>query len=75
VNGRRYLVIFATDASLLSATVADVRAESELEAISIARRTDPPKHPWKIAVAKPWPAWCESVGHAVTLIAEDRAAP
>ncbi len=72
---RRYLVVFASCGALRDATVADVLAGSELEAIAIARRTEAVAHPWKIATATPWPGWCTSVGHAESLIAEDRAAP
>ena len=58
---RRYLVVFCPRARPRDATVVDVHAHHELEAIMKARREHEPEHVWSVATARPWPVgWIDA---------------
>lgn len=57
----RYLVVFCSRTRPRDATVVDVHARHELEAIATARREHEPEHPWSVASARPWPrGWIDA---------------
>lgn len=62
----RYMVIFSSSPTPpADATVIDMSATSELEAIAKAKRYAHVPHPWTTVNAIPWPKGCRGVNQAV----------